>query len=198
MKWFATFGQGWSLRNNYVEFEAGSYEEAWTIMSHQYQQNWSLLYTEHAFDGQAKAYNLTKVKFGTENVYAPGKAPEMKLPMCSENNNLPDKLPIDATFNFEPGDGSIVVNQGAYGVPLDPPDETTPERLDTWHPEFLDKWRITPLIGNKLLIGKPPVGPLTKFEAMLLAAWLCHEAEKLDGDLHFGDVLNVVEAIDGK
>lgn len=91
-----------------------------------------------------------------------------------------------------------------------PPDETTPERLEgdisstgpdiatVIVPDFIDRWKITPLIGNKLLIGRPPLGPLTKYEAMLLSAWLCHEAGKLEGELEFGDVLNVVEAIDEK
>jgi len=48
--------------------------------------------------------------------------------------------------------------------------------------------------GSKgLVIMRPPVGPLSREDALLLAAWLVAMAEVLPGDEKFEDVLAKVQ-----
>jgi hypothetical protein len=46
---------------------------------------------------------------------------------------------------------------------------------------------------DALVIMRQPIGPLSREDAFLLAAWLVSMAEVLPGDLKFEDVLNAVQ-----
>ena len=62
----ATFGMGWTLRNNFVEVEAEDEGQARKIMFNVYGQGWAFLYKSHEAAG-VNQFNLNKVPFGTPN-----------------------------------------------------------------------------------------------------------------------------------
>lgn len=76
-KFFFTFGQGYSLRDNYVTVEADTYEDARLRFVELRRQlygtiaGWAFQYDESEFDRSIAAYGLTEVPLAAPCTYNP-------------------------------------------------------------------------------------------------------------------------------
>lgn len=152
-KWYATFGNGYSLRNNFVVIEGNGYEDVSRQMNDFYGSKWACLYAEGAWNTQRQVeeFGLSEVPFGTPNVYAPGR-PQLEM--------------VDPPVDPVVGGGFA-----------DYSNEFEVQRLAA---------------GSQLLIHRGPVGPLNRYQALCLAAWLVKLALKLPGQTKFSDVVRNV------
>lgn len=53
-------------------------------------------------------------------------------------------------------------------------------------------FRVERVGANSVIVGYPPAHALSKEQAYQLAAWLVYRADELEGDFHFGDILEEI------
>ena len=66
MEFIATFGQGWTLRNNFVRLTADSENIARRLLFDAYGSAWAFIYDSERAAG-VEEYRLIEVPFGTKN-----------------------------------------------------------------------------------------------------------------------------------
>ncbi len=66
-KYFCTFGQNQTLKNNYVVIDADTFDEARRAMHKHYGAMWAFMHNEEEFGDQPAKYGLMEVPFGTPN-----------------------------------------------------------------------------------------------------------------------------------
>lgn len=94
-RFFVTFGQGWTLRNNFVRVEADGFKEVSEKMRATYGEAWSNCYSEGAFNEVAKHYShFVEVPFGTPNLRIGEQLP-------TQPTSLGTELPLDNVFGVE-------------------------------------------------------------------------------------------------